>query len=118
MENNEKKVVMVERETYEKNGNTYYSYFIKGRLRGVDFKIGVQPHDVGGYTVLDIVFNGEMQAELVTKPWEIVDEKTGQVNSGNTYAVVSYDEDGTAYECAIKPARRSDKDLMNMLFRA
>ena len=114
MANNEKKTIMVERETYEKNGNTYYSYFIKGTLRGVDFKIGVQPHDVGGYTVLDIVFNGEMQAELVMKPWEIVDEKTGQVNSGNTYAVGSYDEDGKAYECAIKPARRSDKDLMNM----
>ena len=84
MANNEKKTIMVERETYEKNGNTYYSYFIKGTLRGVDFKIGVQPHDVGGYTVLDIVFNGEMQAELVMKPWEIVDEKTGQVNSVTT----------------------------------
>ncbi len=118
MENNEKKVVMVERETYERNGKTYYSYFIKGKLRGVDFKAGVQPHDIGGYTVLDIVFDGKMEAELVTKPWEIKDEKTGAVNSGMTYAVVSYDEDGTVYECAIKPARRSDKDLMNMLFKA
>ena len=114
--NENKNTVMVERETYEKNGKTYFSYFIKGTLRGVDFKIGVQPHDVGGYTVLDIVFNGEMQAELVTKPWEIKDEKTGMVNTGLTYSVISYDEDGTAYECAIKPARRSDKDLMNMLF--
>ena len=118
MDNNEKKVVMVERETYEKNEKTYYSYFIKGNLRGVDFRVGVQPHDIGGYTVLEIVFNGAMEAELVTKPWEIKDEKTGVVNSGMTYAVVSYDEDGTVYECAIKPARRSDKDLMNMLFRA
>ena len=59
-----------------------------------------------------------MEAELVTKPWEIKDEKTGVVNSGMTYSVISYDEDGTVYKCAIKPARRSDKDLMNMLFRA
>ena len=116
MENNENKTVMVERETYERNGNKYFSYFIKGTLRGIDFKVGVQPHDVGGYTVLDIVFNGAMQAELVTKPWEIKDEKTGVVNSGMTYSVVSCDEDGKTYECAIKPARRSDKDLMNMLF--
>ena len=118
MENKEKSIVMVERETYEKNGRTYFSYFIKGNLRGVDFKLGVQPFDVGGYTVLDIVFNGELQAELVTKPWEIKDEKTGEVNSGLTYSVISYDEDGTVYECAIKPAKKSDKDLMKMLFRA
>ena len=43
MENNENKTVMVERETYERNGNKYFSYFIKGTLRGIDFKVGVQP---------------------------------------------------------------------------
>ena len=116
MANKENSKVMVERETYERNGKTYFSYFIKGKLRGVEFKVGVQPHDIGGYTVLEIVFNGAKEAELVLKPWEIKDEKTGVVNSGMTYSVVSYDEDGTVYECAIKPAKRSDKDLLNMLF--
>ena len=114
MAKKEVKQLKVERETYERNGKTFYSYFIRGELRGVEFRIGVQPHDVGGYTVLEIVFNGKMEAELVTKPWEIKDEKTGTVNTGVTYAVVSYDEDGTMYECAIKPAKRSDKDLLNM----
>ncbi len=114
---NEQKNIMVERETYEKNGKSYFTYFIKGELRGVEVKVGVQPHDIGGYTVLEIVFNGGNAAQLVTKPWEIKDEKTGKVNSGMTYAVVSYDEDGTEYECAIKPARKSDKDLLGMLMR-
>ncbi len=41
----------------------------------------------------------------------------GKVVKGNTYAVRSYDEDGTVYECPIKPARTSDKSFMNMLLR-
>lgn len=111
----EQKTIMVERETYEKNNKTYYTYFIRGKLRGIDIRIGIQPHDIGGYTVLEVVFNGEKEAQLVTRPWEIKDEKTGKVTSGMTFAVVSYDEDGSVYECAIKPAQKSDKDLLNML---
>lgn len=113
--NNKEKIINVERETYEKNGKTFYAYFIKGKIRGKEARIALSPPDVGGYTVLDIVFGNAMQAELVTKPWEIKDEKTGQVTSGMTYAVESHDEDGTVYECAIKPAKKSDKDLLNML---
>lgn len=111
----ENKTIMVERETYEKNGKTYYSYFIKGKLRGIDVRIGVQPHDIGGYTVLEVVFNGAKEAQLVASPWEMRDERTGKVSSGTKFSVVSYDEDGSVYECAIKPAQKSDKDLLNML---
>ena len=108
------KVILVERETYEKNGNTYFSYFIKGEIRGKDMRIAIVPPDKGGYTVLDIVFNDTLAAELTIKPFEIKGED-GKVISGNTYAVMSHDEDGTAYECPIKPFRVSDKTLVNML---
>ena len=80
--------ILVERETYEKNGKTYFSYFIKGKIRGKEVKIGVIPPDKGGYTVLDIVFGNAMAAELLIKPFEIKDDATGKVISGNTYAVV------------------------------
>lgn len=110
------KVIFVERETFEKNDKTYYAYFIKGIVRGTEVKISVIPPDKGGYTVLDIVFGGEMQAELVTKPYEIKDD-SGNVLKGNTYAVRSVDEDGEIYECAVKPSRTSDKNLLNMLLR-
>ena len=106
----------VERETFESNGKKYFSYFIKGNVRGRDIKAGVMPPDKGGYTVLDIVFDGEMEAELVITPFEIKDVK-GKTIKGNTYAVRSYDEDGTVYECPIKPARTSDKSFLNMLLR-
>jgi len=113
--NNE--MILVERETFEKNGKVYYSYFIKGSIRGKDIKVAIIPPDKGGYTVLDIVFGNAMAAELVVKPFEIKDDATGKVISGNTFAVQSYDENGEIYECAIKPFRASDKALLNMLIK-
>ncbi len=111
------KQIMVERELFERNGKSYFTYFIKGNVRGTDVRIAVMPPDKGGYAVLDIVFHNEMQAQLVIKPYEIKDEATGNVIKGNTFAVVSHDTDGTEYECPIKPFRQSDKTLLNMLLR-
>ena len=109
--------IMVERETFEKNGKTYFSYFIKGNIRGKDIKVAIVPPDRGGYAVLDIVFGNEMQAELVVNPYEIKDDATGNVIKGNTYAVRTIDENGETYECNVKPFRNSDKMLLNMLMR-
>lgn len=108
--------IMVERETFTTNDKEYFSYFIKGKIRGKEVKIGVKPHDNGGYTVLDIVFDGAKSCELVTTPFEMKADN-GQVIKGNTYSVHSVDENGETYDCAIKPARISDKALLNMLLR-
>ena len=109
--------ILVERETFEKNGKTYFSYFIKGNIRGKDVRVAIVPPDKGGYTVLDIVFGNAMAAELGVKPFEIKDDSTGKVITGNTFSVVSYDENGEVYECGIKPFRASDKALLNMMLR-
>ena len=108
--------IKVERETYNKNDKEYFAYFIKGNVRGRDVKLSVVPQDVGGYTVLDIVFNGAMEAELVITPFEMKTDN-GQIIKGNTFSVRSIDEDGTVYECSVKPSRRSDKELLAMLIR-
>lgn len=108
--------IFVEREAYEKNGNTYFGYFIKGVVRGKDVKVLISPPDVGGYAVLDIVFGNENKAELVVTPYEMKDA-AGNLISGNTYAVRSVDENGEIYECSIKPFRKSDKSLLNMILR-
>ena len=112
----EKNKIMVERETFESKGKEYFSYFIKGVVRGRSVKAGVVPPDKGGYAVLDIVFDGAKEAELVINPFEMKDE-SGKIVKGNSYLVRYYDEDGTVYECPIKPARRSDKTFFNMLLR-
>ena len=108
--------IMVERETFTSNDKEYYSYFIKGKVRGKEVKIGVIPPDKGGYTVLDIVFGDAMACELVSTPFEMKTD-SGQVIKGNSYSVHSVDEAGESYDCAIKPARTSDKALLNMLLR-
>ncbi len=113
----EDKKIKVERDTYEKNGRTYFSYFIRGKVRGKDVRAALVPPDRGGYAVLDIVFGEEMEADLLLKPYEIRDEATGRVIAGNTYAVQSHDEDGEVYECTVKPFRSSDKTLLNMLLK-
>ena len=98
----EKLAVKVERETFEMDGKTYFGYFIKGN---------------GGYTVLDIVFDGAMAADLEVTPFEMKTED-GKVIAGNTYAVTSLDpETGEVYSCKVKPARESDKTLLQMLLR-
>lgn len=116
----EKKQIFVERETFEKNDKTYFSYFIKGIIRGREVRIGIAPPnsdtDIGGYTVLDLVFGNAEKAELILKPYEIKDEKTKKIVSGNSYAIRTVDaETGETYECAVKPFRASDKALLNML---
>ena len=117
MENKNNNKIIVERDTFEKNDKTYFSYFIKGKVRNRDVKIAVIPPDKGGYTVLDIVFGDAMAAELTVKPYEIKDEATGKIITGNSYAVKTQDENGEVYECNIKPFRNSDKALLNMLLK-
>lgn len=114
--------LFVERETFEKNDKTYYSYYIKGVIRGREVKIGMAPPhndtDKGGYTVMDLVFGEAEKAELLIKPYEMKDEKTKMVITGNTYAIQTVDkETGEVYECAVKPFRASDKALLNMLLK-
>ena len=111
------KTIFVERDTFEKNDRTYFSYFIKGMIRDKEVRVAMTPPDKGGYAVLDIVFGSQMSAELTMKPYEIKDEATGNVIKGNTYAVRTTGEDGEVYECAVKPFRSSDKALLNMLLK-
>lgn len=110
-------VIKVERELFEKNGKSYYAYYINGTVRGVDIKAQVVPPDLGGYKVLEIVYNGAMEAELVIVPFKFAADD-GHVIEGNTFKVVSTDENGEIYECPVQPARKSDKSMLDMLIRA
>ena len=111
----EKNTIKVERETFESNGKTYFGYFVSGEIRGRKVKAGVKPPDNGGDTGLDIVFGGGMEADLSVTPFEMKAED-GRTITGNTYAVTSVDsETGEVYSCKVKPARESDKTLLQML---
>ncbi len=115
------KKIFVEREIYEKEDKKFFTYFIKANIRNKDVKIAVAPPttrdgsvDRGGYQVLDIVFGNENKLELITTPYEMKDT-AGNTIKGNRFSVKSVDENGQVYECQIKPAKTSDKALLNML---
>ena len=116
--NNEQQLY-VQKEPFEYNGKMYNHYYINGVVRGREVKIDLAPPnkdtDMGGYTVLDIVFGDADRADLIIEPFEITDDKTKQVIKGNRYLVRTVDEDGKVYECTVKPARTSDRSLLNML---
>ena len=108
----------METRNIEYNDKEYSSYFIAGKIKGKDVKVALMPPDKGGWAVLDILFSDTNQGELVVKPYELKDEKTGKVTAtGNTYAVRTVDENGEIYECPVKPFKSSDKALLNMLLR-
>lgn len=120
MANNNKNNIKVERAPFEYNGKSYHDYFICGTIRGVDVKIKVGPIDLkdrGAYTVLDIVYGGESQADFITEPFEFKNSE-GKTVSGERYLVRTVDKDtGEVYQCAVKPVNRSDKDMLAMLMR-
>ena len=110
--------IIVEKGTFEYNDKEYSSYFIAGKIKGKDVKVALMPPDKGGWAVLDILFSDTTQGELVVKPYELKDEKTGKVTAtGNTYAVRTVDENGEIYECPVKPFKSSDQALLNMLLK-
>ena len=107
---------MVERETFEKNDKTYFTYFIKGQVRGREVKVAIIPPDKGGYTVLDIVFEGAKEVKLDVRSFTMKNDK-GEETVINTFNVVSLDDNGEVYECPVKAKNKSDKILLSMLTR-
>ena len=112
--------IKVEKGAFEYKGKTYAEYFICGVVRGREVRIKLAPpdkNDKGGYTVLDIVFGDESQADFVAEPFEFVNG-AGKTVSGTRFLVRTADKQtGEVYECAVKPARKSDKTLLEMLMR-
>ena len=106
--------LQVERKYYERDGKMYFFCFVPGVIRGREVTAGVIPADFGGYDVLDIVFGDENKVGLYKYPYEMRDERTKKVTKGFTYKVQSQDEDGV-YAIKVKPARDSDKALLEML---
>ncbi len=109
--------IKVERELFEtKEGKKYFAYYINATVRNTEVKVQVVPPDLGGYKVLEIVYNGEKEAEFVVTPYRF-EADDGHIIEGNTFKVVTTDENGQIYECPVQPARKSDKSLLDMLIR-
>ena len=112
--------IKVEKGSFEYKGKSYNEYYICGNVRGRDVKIKLAPpdkKDKGGYTVLDIVFAEDNCADFIVEPFEFKNAE-GNIITGERFLVRTVDkETGEIYECAVKPARNSDKNLLGMLMR-
>ena len=111
------KKLIVQREKFEYKGKEYLGYFIKGMVKGREVKATIKPQDINGYTVLDIIFEGASEVELIANPYSIKDETTGETKTGYTFLARSVDENGDVYECPVKHSRGSDKAILNMLVK-
>lgn len=107
--------LIVERETYEgKDGKEYWSYFVRGNIRGREKKVDFVAADQGGYEVLDIIFEMADKAELSIREETMVNAD-GSKMTYTVYEVFNVDEDGEIYSYQVKPARKSDKALLTFL---
>lgn len=109
------KALQIERETYKgKDGKEYFGYIVRGEVRGRAVKVDFAPKDIGGYEVLDILFDVSPSASLIMSDEETAD-KFGNKIRYTSYKAQTIDEDGTPYECDIRPKYNSDKALLKML---
>lgn len=111
-----KEKIIVQREVFEKEGKTYFNYFVEGKVKSKTPKVNLVPHDIGGYAVLDIVFEDVKEVYLDIRAIEMKADN-GSTQIVNTYVVVSVDESGDIYECPVKPRNKSDKTLLTMIAR-
>jgi hypothetical protein len=106
----------VVRKTYKKNGKEYYNYVVLGKVRGKEVSVSLIPSDIGGYALLDIVFNNENTLPLsVTKEQY---DNNGTLIDYLKLEVTSSDETtGEIFSATVKTTHRSDKQLLDMLIR-
>ena len=116
---NKEVILKISREPFvSKKGTKGFSYFLEGKARGKEFKAKVAPPDKGGYEVLDIVFNGNMDCDLRVEHGEMPNEKSGETIKYDTYIVFSKDADtGCVYVCKVKPEAYSDKVKLGLILQ-
>ena len=99
----------------KKKGEKIWIYYVSGILRGREVQAGLLATDVGGYSLLDLVFDGTTEVPLWRKPYEMTNDAGKVTSSGFQYFAVSVDEDGTVYSAQVKPSAKSDKSFLETL---
>ncbi len=93
-----------------KTGEPIYNYQLPAVMRGRTTYIDFSTADKGGFEPLDNVYYGTDRAELFITTQET--EYNGRKTVRTIYEVKTIDEDGVEWACEIRPARKSDADLL------
>lgn len=111
------KALVLERETFiTKKGKEMYNYFVRGVAHGREVKADFLAKDVGGYELLDLMFEIDPNVKLITHEESMTDDK-GNVTSYMVYEAQVVDADGLVYTYKLKLAQESDKTYLNILMQ-
>ena len=109
--------LVLEREPFvAKNGKEMYSYFVRGVVHGREVKADFLAKDLGGYELLDLMFEIDPNVKLITHEESMTDDK-GNVTKYMVYEAQVVDADGLLYTYKLKLAQESDKTYLNILMQ-
>lgn len=113
----EQKVLVLERESFlAKSGKEMYSYFVRGKAHGRELRADFLAKDLGGYELLDFMFDVCPSVELHMHEESMTDDK-GNVTKYMVYEARSVDENGVVFTYKLKLAQESDKSYLNILMQ-
>ena len=95
----------------------YWGYHVLGTVRKRSVQISLTATDAGGYEVLDIVFEDAKEVPLYRSPFVMKDNDGKVTMSGYRYYAVSRDDEGMIYTAQVKPSRKSDQALLEMMIK-
>lgn len=99
-----------------KGDKPVFTYKVRGEIRGQVLDATITPADRGGYRLLGPLFGEAVGLPLLMVPYEMKDDH-GKKTSGFTYKISTTDEFGITLECKMKPARDSDKRILECLIQ-
>ena len=109
--------LLLEREAFvSKNGKQMYSYFVRGKVHGREVKADFLAKDLGGYELLDLMFEINPKVNLIMHEESMTDDK-GNVTKYMVYEAQVVDADGLVYTYKLKLAQESDKSYLNILMQ-
>ena len=103
-----------------KSGDDMYGYVLKEKIvvngQEREIRVDFAAKDIGGYDMLDIIFMISDFAYLVMHD-ETMKDEDGKATQYRVYEIANEDELGVKYVYKVKPARESDKALLNVLIQ-
>lgn len=99
-----------------KDGRLYRKLQHHFTLRGINQVINLQPIDIAGWALVEVVFKVRPQAELVYEKREMSDDSGKKAYYFEYYIQDVDDESGELFQVQVKPREKTDKLLLKKVF--
>jgi hypothetical protein len=109
------KTIKIYQGNYEKDGKNFACYKATGKVMGKEVEVDLVPKDVGGYQLLEIVFQGKKEVDLVP----VINKFTidGREIESTKYFATTADKDGVVYQLEVIPRLNTGKVGLEWLTR-